>query len=116
YQGALEGLGVSLMLASSSSGALTNTENTSTKVVMASAATNSTARRWGHTWTLSCGSALTSWIDPALTTVRRRWVWPEGPAAAGGGAAVATAAAAPPAVAMAPTSAVAAFWSLAALD
>ena len=61
---------------------------------MARAATNSTTSRWGHTWTLSSGVAFTSWIEPDLTTVSRRWVWPPGPVAAGGGAAVATAAAA----------------------
>ena len=49
---------------------------------MARAATNSTASRWGHTWTLSTGVDFTSWIEPDLTTVSRRWVWPAG---AGGG-------------------------------
>ena len=48
---------------------------------MASAATNSTTSRCGHTWTLSCGVAFTSWIEPDLTTVSRRWVWPPGPVA-----------------------------------
>ena len=41
---------------------------------MASAATNSTASRWGQVCTLSTGVALTSWIEPDLTTVSRRWV------------------------------------------
>ena len=48
---------------------------------MTSAATNSTTSRCGQTWTLSTGSALTSWIEPDLTTVSSRWVWPPGPAA-----------------------------------
>ena len=74
YHGALEGLGVWLTLASSSSGALTKTEKTSTNAVQARAATNSTTSRCGHTWTLSCGVAFTSWIEPDFTTVRRRWV------------------------------------------
>src|SRR5205814_9540611 len=73
--------------------ALTIAENTSRNAVIASAATNSTTNRWGHTWTLSPGVALTSWMEPDLTTVSRRWVWPSGPVATGGGA-VATAAAA----------------------
>ena len=34
-------------------------------------------------WTLSTGDALTSWIDPLLTTVRSRWVCPPGPAPTG---------------------------------
>ena len=58
---------------------------------MASAATNSTPSRCGHTCTLSCGTALTSWIEPDLTTVSRRWVCPPGPAASGGPAAAAAA-------------------------
>ena len=33
---------------------------------MASEATNSTASRWGQTWTLSTGVDLTSWIEPGL--------------------------------------------------
>src|SRR3954452_11291422 len=90
YQGAFEGFGVSLGLANSSSGAFTNVEKTRTNAVMASEATNSTARRCGQTWTLSWGAAFTSWMDPAFTTVSRRWVWPAGPVAVGGGAAVAT--------------------------
>ena len=74
YHGALDGFGVWLTLASSSSGAFTNIEKTSRNAVQASAATNSTTSRCGHTWTLSCGVALTSWIEPDLTTVSRRWV------------------------------------------
>src|SRR5437899_1356707 len=74
YQGALDGLGVRLKLAVASNGALTKAENTSRKAVMARLATNSTTSRWGHTCTLSVGVALTSWMDPALTTVSRRWV------------------------------------------
>src|SRR5262245_9131613 len=103
YHGALEGLGVWLGLARASSGALTKVEKTSRKAVQASEATNSTPSRWGHTCTLSCGTALTSWIEPDLTTVSRRWVCPPGPAASGGPAAavagagaVATAVAVPP--------------------
>src|SRR5256714_14527656 len=65
-----------------SSGALTNVENTSRNAVIASDAANSTTRRRGHTCTLSTGVALTSWIEPALTTVSRRWVWPAGPTGA----------------------------------
>src|SRR3954463_9383904 len=94
YQGALDGLGVRLKLAVASSGALTNAENTSRNAVIASEATNSITSRWGHTWTLSVGVALTSWIDPALTTVSRRGVCPAGPASPGPGGAPATRAAA----------------------
>src|ERR687891_106708 len=94
YHGALDGLGVWLALASSSSGALTNVENTSRNAVIASAATNSMPSRWGQTWTLSCGTALTSWIEPDLTTVSSRWVCPPGPVANGGATAVAAAVAA----------------------
>src|SRR5437588_10195178 len=99
YQGAFDGFGVRLKLAVANSGALTNAENTSRKNVIASEATNSTTNRCGHTCTLSVGTALTSWIDPALTTVRRRWVWPAGPARPGPVGAPGTraaAAAAPP--------------------
>ena len=74
YHGAFDGFGVWLELASCSSGALTKTEKTSRNAVQASAATNSTASRWGQVWTLSTGVALTSWIEPDLTTVSRRWV------------------------------------------
>ena len=87
YQGALDGLGVWLKLASSSRGALTKIENSRVKAVMNRQATNSATSRWGHTWTLSMGLALVSWMEPDLTTVSRRWVWPPGPAATGGGAA-----------------------------
>src|SRR3954451_898947 len=97
YHGALEGFGVLLVLASSSSGAFTKIEKMSVKARQSRAATNSMESRCGHTCTLSCGVALTSWMDPDLTTVSRRWVWPPGPAATGG-AAVATAV---PAVAVA---------------
>src|ERR671915_2020052 len=84
YQGALEGFGVRLKLASVSSGALTKAENTSVNAVITRAATNSTTSRWGQVWTLSVGWARTSWIDPDLTTVSRRWVCPSGPVATGG--------------------------------
>src|SRR5258708_24147542 len=80
YHGALDGLGVRLVLAAARSGALTNTENTVRNAVMAREAANSTTRRWGQTLTLSVGVALTSWMDPALTTVSRRCVWPPAPA------------------------------------
>src|SRR5688500_11352884 len=50
YHGALEGLGVWLVLAWVSSGALTKTENTVVNAVHTRAATNSTARRCGQTW------------------------------------------------------------------
>src|SRR4030081_2676468 len=81
-----------------SSGALTNVENTSRNAVMASEATNSTIRRWGTTLTLSVGVDLTSWIEPALTTVSSRWVCPAGPTRPGPGwAPVTRAAAATPA-------------------
>src|SRR5919199_5681249 len=90
YQGALEGLGVKLKLAAARNGAFTTAEKMKTNAVMASAATNSPTSRWGQTCTLSVGETLTSWIDPALTTVSRRWVWPSGPRATGAGA-VATA-------------------------
>ena len=66
YQGAFEGLGVSLKLASSSSGALTKIEKMVLKAVMNSAAANSTTSRCGQTWTLSWGRDLTSWMDPDL--------------------------------------------------
>src|SRR3954470_23386497 len=95
YHGALDGFGVRLMLASVCSGAFTNTDSRNANAVTTSAATNSTASRCGHTWTLSIGADFTSWIDPDFTTVRRRWVWPPGPtptggAAVGGAVAVAT--------------------------
>src|SRR2546428_8232769 len=93
YQGAFDGFGVKFGLARLSSGAFTTAENTSRNAVIASDAANSPTRRWGHTWTLSPGVALTSWMEPALTTVRSRWVWPSGPVIVGAGA-VATAAAA----------------------
>src|SRR5688572_4641409 len=87
YQGAFEGLGVRLKLASVSSGALTKAEKTSRKAVTTREATNSTTSRCGQVWTLSVGWARTSWIDPDLTTVSSRWVWPSGPVATGGAAA-----------------------------
>ena len=83
YQGALDGFGVWLTLASWSSGALTKIEKTNVNAVQSSDATNSPARRCGHVCTLSTGDALTSWIDPLLTTVSSRWVWPPGPAPTG---------------------------------
>src|SRR5437763_13237901 len=102
YHGAFDGFGVRLKLAVASSGALTKAEKTSRKNVIARDATNSTTSKWGQTFTLSVGTALTSWIDPALTTVSSRWVCPDGPASPGpDGAPVtrAAAAAAPPPVA-----------------
>ena len=74
YQGALDGLGVKLKLAAARNGALTRAENTSRKALQARQAMNSPMSRWGQVWTLSVGVALTSWMDPALTTVSRRWV------------------------------------------
>src|SRR5688572_28495751 len=74
YQGAFDGFGVRLKLASVSSGAFTKAENTIRNAVHTREATNSTTSRWGQTWTLSTGLALTSWIDPDLTTVSSRWV------------------------------------------
>src|SRR3546814_9770335 len=96
YQGAFEGLGVWLKLASSRSGAFTNTEKIKRNAVQASAATNSMTSRCGQTWTLSCGVAFTSWIEPDLTTVSRRWVCPPGPVASGAAAAAAAATTPPP--------------------
>src|SRR5207253_8319355 len=101
YHGALEGLGVRLGLAMPSRGALTKAEKTRRKAVMASEARNSPTSRCGHTCTLSTGVALTSWMEPALTTVSRRWVWRSGPlsggaaTAVGAGAGAAAAAGAP---------------------
>ena len=69
YQGALDGLGVALWLANSSSGALMNSEKTKAKAVINRAAVNSAASRCGQTWTLSPGVALTSWMEPDFTTV-----------------------------------------------
>src|SRR3954469_10437743 len=83
YHGALDGFGVRLKLAVASSGAFTKAENTSRKNVIANEATNSTTSRCGQTFTLSVGTALTSWMEPALTTVSSRWVWPDGPASPG---------------------------------
>ena len=95
YHGAFDGFGVWLTLASSWNGALTKIEKNSVKEVHASAAANSTTSRCGHVCTLSCGVALTSWIEPDLTTVSRRWVCPPGPVSVGAGPA--TAGTAPPA-------------------
>ena len=53
---------------------------------MARVAQNSTISRWGHVWTLSVGTAFTSWMEPALTTVSSRWVWPVAPTLGGGAA------------------------------
>src|SRR5262245_40075978 len=111
YQGAFEGFGVWLGLAISCSGAFTNVEKTSRKAVQPRAATNSMPSRWGQTCTLSWGVALTSWIEPDLTTVSSRWVWPPGPVASGGPAeaagagAVARAGAVPPPPVAAPPAA-----------
>src|SRR5262249_24718788 len=76
YHGAFDGFGVRLTLASCSSGGFTKIEKTSVKAVQTREATSSPTRRWGHVWTLSTGVARTSWIDPDLTTVSRRWVCP----------------------------------------
>src|SRR5438270_3587117 len=78
YQGALDGFGVKFGLARLSSGAFTTAANTRRNAVMASDAANSPTSRCGHTWTLSPGVALTSWIEPALTTVGGLWGWPAG--------------------------------------
>src|SRR4028119_418741 len=100
YQGALEGLGVKLKLAAARNGALTTAEKTRRNALQLRQAMNSPMSRWGQVCTLSVGVAFTSWMEPALTTVSRRWVWPSGPLATGAGA-VATAVAAA-AVAAAP--------------
>src|SRR4030095_10166116 len=73
YHGAFDGFGVWLMFAIVSNGAFATIENQSRNAEQARRATNSTTSRWGQTWTLSIGADLTSWIDPALTTVSRRW-------------------------------------------
>ena len=72
YQGAFEGFGVRLGLANCNSGAFTKIEKKNKKAVQANAATNSAANKCGHVCTLSTGVALTSWIDPDLTTVNKR--------------------------------------------
>src|SRR5687767_9987539 len=69
YHGALDGLGVWFGLECCSSGALTQIENRNVNSVQAMEATNSAASKCGHVWTLSIGCALTSWIEPDLTTV-----------------------------------------------
>ena len=74
YHGAFDGFGVWLKLASCSSGAFTKIEKMNVNARQARAATNSATSRCGHVCTLSTGEALTSWIDPLLTTVRSRWV------------------------------------------
>jgi hypothetical protein len=61
-------------------------EKTTRNALITRSETNSAWRRCGHTLTLSPGSALTCWIDPDLTTVRRRCVWPSGPVIVGAGA------------------------------
>jgi hypothetical protein len=96
YHGAFDGLGVWLKLACSSSGARTRAEKIVSRAMRLSMATNSPTSRWGQVWTLSCASALVCWMDPALTTVRSRCVWPPGPVAVDGGAAAVAAAARPP--------------------
>ena len=83
YHGAFDGFGVWLVLASCSSGALTKIEKTNVNARHTSEATNSAASRCGQVCTLSTGEALTSWIEPLLTTVSRRWVCPPGPAPTG---------------------------------
>src|SRR5215213_1737551 len=100
YHGALDGLGVKLKFAAARNGALTTAEKTSRNALHARQAMNSPMSKWGQVCTLSVGVALTSWMEPALTTVSSRWVWPSGPLATGAGA-VATAVAAA-AVAAAP--------------
>ena len=74
YHGAFDGFGVWLTSARPSSGARTMAEKISSVAVMASAAANSTTKRCGQVWTLSCASARVCWIDPDFTTVSRRWV------------------------------------------
>src|SRR5712691_6837230 len=74
YQGALEGFGVWLMLASSRNGALITTETTTRKAVAARIASISDAMRWGQTLTRSIGSFSTRWIASGLTTARSRWM------------------------------------------
>src|SRR3990172_5474903 len=87
YQGAFDGLGWALGLASSRSGASWKIENTISRPSTTSRATNSMASRCGHTLTLSVGSRLTCWIAFALTTVSNRWVrTPSGIAGAAGAA------------------------------
>src|SRR3954470_20262705 len=100
YHGAFDGFGVWFTSARPSSGARTIAEKMRTIAVMASAAANSTTSRWGQVCTLSCASARVCWIEPDLTTVSRRWVWPPGPVPVGvaiGAVATAAAATAPPA-------------------
>src|SRR5581483_10240995 len=99
YHGAFDGFGVWLKFACSRSGARTRAEKIVTSAINVSRETNSLTSRWGQVWTLSCASARVCWIDPALTTVRSRWVWPPGPVAVEAGAAAAVAAAARPAAA-----------------
>ena len=60
YHGAFDGFGVSLKLASSNKGGFTNIEKITVNAVIANAATNSTIRRCGQTWTLSTGLSFTS--------------------------------------------------------
>ena len=64
YHGAFDGFGVLLKSASSSNGAFTTIEKSSRNAVTAKAARNSASNRWGQTWTLSCGVALVSWMEP----------------------------------------------------
>ena len=79
YQGAFEGFGVLLKSANSRSGAFTKIEKSVVNRVMMIAARNSATSRCGQTWTLSVGMALVSWMEPDLTTVSSRWLWPSGP-------------------------------------
>ena len=74
YQGAFDGFGVWLAFECCSSGALTHTENRNVNAVHNRAAANSAASRCGQVCTLSIGAALTSWIEPLLTTVSNRCV------------------------------------------
>ena len=74
-------------------------EKTVTNAISERIDANSSMSRCGHTCTLSCASARVCWIEPDLTTVSRRWVWPPGPVPVGAGAATAVAVRAAPAAA-----------------
>src|SRR4051794_10877761 len=111
YQGAFDGFGVWLMSARPSNGAFTSAEKIVTIAVSDSSDANSMDNRCGQVWTLSWASPLVCWIEPALTTVSNRWVWPPGPTPAGAPAdiagalaRVAVAVAVPPPPADAPSS------------
>ena len=91
YHGAFDGFGVAFTSARPSSGAFTIAENTVTNAISDRIDANSSTSRCGHTCTLSWASARVCWIEPDLTTVRSRWVWPPGPVPVGAGAATAVA-------------------------